>query len=79
MNFPSREIVDNLRFFSSFSAVKEQIHTMADEWLAEGVELVEGYAKKISVAINLLVIGQLAAIAMLAGSFQSQINLIGGM
>ena len=52
---------------------------MADEWLAEGVELVEGYAKKISVAINLLVIGQLAAIAMLAGSFQSQINLIGGM
>ncbi len=79
MNFPSREIVDNLRFFSSFSAIKEQIHTMADEWLAEGVELVEGYAKKISVAINLLVIGQLAAIAMLAGSFQSQINLIGGM
>lgn len=79
MNFPSREIVDNLRFFSSFSAVKEQIHTMANEWLAQGVELVEGYAKKLSAVVNLLVIGQLAAIVLLAGSFQSQINLVGGM
>ena len=51
---------------------------IADTWLEDGVEKVKSCAQKIGVTVNLLILGQLILISLVAGNFESQLK-IGGM
>lgn len=72
MDFPSREIVEDLRVYAKMPEFQAHLMEIADTWLAEGVVSITGYAQKIGTAISLLVWGQLSLVALVASNFQPQ-------
>lgn len=78
MAFPSREIVDDMRVYARMPEFQERMAEIADTWLEDGVEKVKSCAQKIGVTVNLLILGQLILISLVAGNFESQLK-IGGM
>ena len=78
MDFPSREIVGDLRVYARMPGFQQHLMEIADSWLDEGIAAVAGASKKLSLFVNLLIFGQMALVALVAGGFQNQIH-IGGM
>ena len=77
MEFPSREIVDDLCIYAEEPGFQQHVMEIADDWLVEGTETVVGYAQKIGVAMWLLIIGMLVLITVVAMGFQNQVQ-VGG-
>lgn len=77
MRFPSQEIVDDLRIYSQMPNFQAHVMDIADAWIVEGQENVARYAQMIGVFVQLLVIGQLALVAIVGSTFQDQIRMGG--
>lgn len=74
MDFPSREIVDDLRVYARMPGFQTHIMEIADTWIIEGAERVAGYARVIGVVVQLLVLAQLVLVAIVGTTFQDQIQ-----
>lgn len=74
MNFPSREIVDDLLIYSRMPGFQSHIMDIADVWIVQGQENVARYAQIIGVCVQVLVIAQLALVAIVGSTFQDQIQ-----
>lgn len=74
MDFPSREIVDDLRVYARMPGFQAHIMEIADTWITEGAERVAGYARVIGVVVQLLVLAQLVLVAIVGTTFQDQIQ-----
>jgi type II secretory pathway component PulF len=46
--FPSTEIVDDLCVYAEYNGFTEALHSLADEWMQEGVTIIEGQMKIIN-------------------------------
>ena len=74
MDFPSREIVDDLRIYARMPGFQAHIMEIADTRITEGAERVAGYARVIGVVVHLLVMAQLVLVAIVGTTFQDQIQ-----
>lgn len=74
MEFPSREIVDDLCIYAEEPGFQRHVMEIADGWLVEGTEAVVSHAQKIGTAMWLLIIGLLVLITVVAMGFQNQIQ-----
>ena len=78
MNFPSRDIVDELVIYTSQPGFQDHIMQMANDWLQEGVTSVAALGQKIAFAMTALVIGLLVLVVNVTMNFQSNLQM-GGM
>ena len=78
MEFPSREIVDDLRIYAGQPGFQDHVTQLADDWLKEGVDSVAALARKIGLLMYAVVIGLLLLVVNVSMNFQSNIQM-GGM
>ena len=78
MNFPSKDIVNELRIYAMTPNFQKDLMSMAETWLEQGVEEVQRLAGKIGNFVYILIILQVSLVAFVARNFQSQVNM-GGM
>lgn len=78
MNFPSSDIVDDLRIYARMPSFQENMMDIADQWLVEGVEDINKKAGKLKSAMFLLIISQLLLVALAVSGLQSQLGQSGG-
>jgi len=71
--FPDQEVVDDLRIYANLAQFDETLASVADEWIVEGVERVQGQTKVIFSA-SLLLLG-VTIIVMVSGMFSVQQQL----
>ena len=78
MNFPSSDIVDDLRIYARMPSFQENMMGIADQWLVEGVEDINKKAGKLKSAMFILIISQLLLVALAVSGLQSQLGQSGG-
>lgn len=76
LEFPSKEIVDDMRVYSRMPGFQSNMMEIADTWIEDGLELVKKYANRIAYIADLLVIFQLVLVTLAGTNFQS---MLGGM
>ncbi|MBR3665379.1 MAG: type II secretion system F family protein [Lachnospiraceae bacterium] len=75
MNFPSKEVVDDLQIYASMPGFQDQLIKLADTWLNQGVVEVQKLASKIGTAVYLIIIAQMALVSLVASNFQDQVQM----
>ncbi len=75
MNFPSREVVDDLLIYASMPGFQDQLVKLADSWLTQGIQEVQKLAGKIGTTVYLVIIAQMALVALVASNFQNQVQM----
>lgn len=72
-NFPSRELIDDLIVYSSYSGFDKALDTLVEEWITEGVERITGLMKIVNSGAILLL--ALVVVWLVGGFFGIQNEL----
>lgn len=80
MNWPDAEIVDDLRVYATLPGFFDRLQELADDWLDEGIELVQRQARTLNVVCMLVIILTASGLALSIGGFYQQaMDAMGGM
>lgn len=71
--FPDREIIDDMAVYASLSGFDEALKIIGNEWLDEGISVVQKQMKSVFV-VGIIVVGALLAF-MIGGMFAMQIQM----
>lgn len=74
MNFPDRELVDDLEVYASLPNFDSRLHELAQEWLREGTLKIAGQAKVLNTIAICGMLGLLAGLALAVSSLQKQLT-----
>jgi len=77
MDFPDKEVVDDLKIYSELDNFEEALDNMANEWLEESVIMIEQKASILNM-VALLSIGAVIAWAVM-GTFEMQDQITSNM
>jgi len=77
MDFPDKEVVDDLKIYSELDNFEEALDNMANEWLEESVIMIEEKASILNM-VALLSIGAVIAWAVM-GTFEMQDQITSSM
>ena len=77
LNFPDKEVVNDLKIYSELDNFEEALDNMANEWLEESVYMIEEKAGILNM-VALLAIGAVIAWAVM-GTFEMQDQITSGM
>lgn len=78
MRFPDEELIEDLCIYAELPRFHEQLHTLATEWLTEGVARISQQAKILNVACILGIVALLSGVALAISSLQQQLSTTGG-
>jgi type II secretory pathway component PulF len=73
MNFPDREMVEDLAVYASMPDFHKQMYAIAREWLDEGILRIAAQAKLVNGALLILILTVLCGVGVAIGSIQSQL------
>jgi len=73
MNFPDSEMIDDLQVYSALPGFYKQLHQIASEWMADGVELIKLQTRFLNIFALIFLIFILGIVASSIGSIQTQI------
>ena len=71
--FPSTELVDDIVVYARMPGFQNRVHELADQWMDEGVEMIQRNAKVLNSLFLVLIIVQVAGLALAVVSLQSQL------
>lgn len=77
LNFPDKEVIDDLKIYSELDNFEEALDNMANEWLDESVIMIEEKAAVLNM-VALLLIGAVIAWAVM-GTFEMQDQITNSM
>ncbi len=77
LNFPDKEVINDLKIYSELDNFEEALDNMANEWLEESVIMIEEKAGVLNM-VALLAIGAVIAWAVM-GTFEMQDQITSGM
>lgn len=72
--FPTRTIIEDLRVYSKLPHFDSQLHLIADEWLDEGMEIIQTQAKIINTGCIIAIIAMLCGVALAITSINQQLG-----
>ncbi len=78
MNFPDREVIDDLLVYATLPGFHNHIHTLASDWMQDGVNKVQRQSRLLKNVLLLFIIAIVAIMAMSVGSLQSQLAATSG-
>jgi type II secretory pathway component PulF len=74
MNFPDAVLVDDLRVYAKLPGFQKKLSELAQDWLTEGVELIQKRAKRINAGCVIFLIMSILGLGLAAISLQSQLT-----
>ena len=79
MNFPDREMLEDLSVYASMPDFHDLLYEIATEWLDEGVERITAQAQLINTTLLIFVITLLCGLGIAIGSMQQQLTTTMGV
>lgn len=78
MDFPSAEIVDELRTYARLPGFEERLAEIARQWMTDGIAAIQQKAKTFNLACMLFIVGLICALGMAIMDMQKQLMQLGG-
>lgn len=75
LNFPDKELVDDLAVYATLPNFDNRLHELAKEWLQEGTAKIAGQARTLNALAICGMIALLAGLALAVSSLQQQLNM----
>lgn len=72
-HFPDVELIDDMRVYARLPGFQERLYEMANDWMVDGVELIQRNAKVLNTIFITGIIAQVGGLAMAVVSLQSQL------
>lgn len=79
MNFPDREMTEELAVYAAMPDFSTQMHDIAGEFLADGLERVERTGKAINAVLLMLIIAAMCGVGLAMGSITQQFQQVNSM
>lgn len=75
LNFPDKELVEDLAVYATLPNFDSRLHELAQEWLHEGTQKIAGKAKTLNTIAICGMLGLLTALALAVSSLQKQLTV----
>lgn len=72
--FPDKEIVEDLVIYSTLPGFDARLYSIAQQWLAEGIDHIKGQCKILNYALLFQILAVLCSIALAVSSLQQQLS-----
>lgn len=72
-HFPDADLVDDMRVYARLPGFQERLYEMANDWMVDGVELIQRNAKVLNTIFITAIIAQVGGLALAVVSLQSQL------